>query len=74
MPRAIWSGSIAFGLVSVPVRMFSAVEEHKLEFHYVHEPDGSRIGYEKICKAEESPFPTRRSSRPSSTRRGNTSI
>jgi DNA end-binding protein Ku len=57
MPRAIWSGSIAFGLVSVPVRMFSAVEEHKLEFHYVHEPDGSRIGYEKICKAEEKPVP-----------------
>jgi DNA end-binding protein Ku len=57
MARAIWSGSISFGLVSVPVRMFSAVEEHKLQFHYVHAPDGSRIGYEKICKAEEKPVP-----------------
>jgi DNA end-binding protein Ku len=57
MPRAIWSGAISFGLVSVPVKMFSAVEEHKLQFHYVHEPDGSRIGYEKICKAEEKPVP-----------------
>jgi DNA end-binding protein Ku len=57
MPRAIWSGSISFGLVSVPVRMFSAVEEHKLHFHFVHAPDGSRIGYEKICKAEEKPVP-----------------
>jgi DNA end-binding protein Ku len=55
MPRAIWSGSIAFGLVSVPVRMTSAVTEHTLHFHYVHEPDGSRIGYEKVCKAEGKP-------------------
>ena len=57
MPRAIWSGSIAFGLVSVPVRMTSAVSEHKLHFHFVHEPDGSPIGYEKVCKAEDKPVP-----------------
>ncbi len=55
MPRAIWSGSIAFGLVSVPVRMTSAVSEHKLHFNLVHEPDGSPIGYEKICKKEGKP-------------------
>ena len=55
MPRAIWSGSIAFGLVSVPVRMTSAVSEHKLHFNFVHEPDGSPIGYEKICKKEGKP-------------------
>jgi DNA end-binding protein Ku len=57
MPRAIWSGSISFGLVNVPVRMYSAIEEHTLHFNYVHAPDGSRIGYEKICKAEEKPVP-----------------
>lgn len=57
MPRAIWSGSIAFGLVGVPVRMTSAVAEHTLHFHYVHEPDGSRIGYEKVCKTEGKPVP-----------------
>jgi DNA end-binding protein Ku len=57
MARAIWGGSIAFGLVNVPIRMFSAVEEHDLHFNYVHEPDGSRIGYEKICKAEGKPVP-----------------
>ena len=57
MPRAIWSGSIAFGLVNVPVRMFSAVEEHKLHFRFVHEPDGSPIGYDKVCKAEGRPVP-----------------
>jgi DNA end-binding protein Ku len=56
-PRAIWTGSIAFGLVNVPVRMYSAVEEHTLHFNFVHAPDGSRIGYEKICKAEDKPVP-----------------
>jgi DNA end-binding protein Ku len=55
--RSIWSGSIAFGLVSVPVRMESAVKEHKLQFHFVHEPDGGRIGYQKVCKAEDKLVP-----------------
>ena len=55
MPRAIWSGTIAFGLVSVPVRMESAVQEHKLHFNFVHEPDGGRIGYQKVCKKEDKP-------------------
>ncbi len=55
MARAIWSGTIAFGLVSVPVRMESAVEEHKLHFNLVHEPDGGRIGYQKVCKKEGKP-------------------
>jgi DNA end-binding protein Ku len=55
--RAIWTGAISFGLVNVPVRMYSAVREHKLHFHYVHEPDGSPIGYAKICKAENTPVP-----------------
>jgi DNA end-binding protein Ku len=57
VPRAIWTGSISFGLVNVPVRMVSAIEEKKLHFHYVHAPDSSRIGYEKVCKAEGSPVP-----------------
>jgi DNA end-binding protein Ku len=55
VPRAIWTGAISFGLVNVPVRMYSAVEEKTLHFNYVHEKDGSRIGYEKICKLEEKP-------------------
>jgi DNA end-binding protein Ku len=57
MPRAIWSGSIAFGLVNAPVRMYSAIDEHDLDLHLVHEKDGSRIGYEKYCKLEEKPVP-----------------
>jgi Ku protein len=57
MPRAIWSGTISFGLVSVPVRMFSAIDESDLRFHLVHEKDGGRIGYQKVCKAENEPVP-----------------
>jgi DNA end-binding protein Ku len=56
-PRALWTGSITFGLVNVPVRIFSAVHEHRLQFHLVHEPDGGPIGYEKICKLEGEPVP-----------------
>jgi Ku protein len=57
MPRAIWTGTISFGLVNVPVRMYSAIDEQDLRFHLVHEPDGGRIGYQKICKAETEPVP-----------------
>ena len=57
MPRAIWTGTISFGLVSVPVRMYSAIDESDLRFHLVHEPDGGRIGYQKVCKAENEPVP-----------------
>jgi DNA end-binding protein Ku len=58
MPRAIWSGSISFGLVNAPVKMYSAIDEHDLELHLVHEKDGSRIGYEKVCKKEGKAVPT----------------
>jgi DNA end-binding protein Ku len=57
MPRALWTGAISFGLVNVPVRMYSAIDEQDLRFHLVHEPDGGRIGYQKICKAENEPVP-----------------
>src|SRR4029079_830411 len=55
MPRAIWSGTISFGLVSVPVKMFSAVSEHRLHFNLLHRKDSSPIGYEKVCKQEGKP-------------------
>jgi len=56
-PRAIWTGAISFGLVNVPVRVYSAITEHDLHFNLLHEPDGGRIGYQKVCKAEEKPVP-----------------
>jgi DNA end-binding protein Ku len=57
MPRALWSGSISFGLVNIPVRLLTAVHEHKLQFHMAHEPDSGPIGYQKICKLEDKPVP-----------------
>jgi DNA end-binding protein Ku len=57
VPRAIWSGAITFGLVNVPVRVYSAIKEHKLHFHYLHKKDDSPIGYQKVCKKEEKPVP-----------------
>jgi non-homologous end joining protein Ku len=57
MPRSIWSGSISFGLVSVPVRLYSAVSEHKLRFNLVHEKDSSPIGYDKVCEKGGKPVP-----------------
>jgi DNA end-binding protein Ku len=57
VPRSLWTGSISFGLVNVPVRMYSATDEHDLHFNLIHEPDGSRIGYQKICKTEGTPVP-----------------
>jgi DNA end-binding protein Ku len=53
--RALWTGSVTFGLVNVPVRIYSAVHEHKLQFHLVHEKDDGPIGYEKVCKLEGKP-------------------
>ena len=48
--RAIWSGTISFGLVSVPVRMFSATESKELRFNFLDRRDMSPIGYEKVSK------------------------
>jgi DNA end-binding protein Ku len=54
-PRSLWTGSISFGLVNVPVRVYTAVHEHKLRFSLVHVKDDGPIGYEKICKLEGKP-------------------
>ena len=56
-PRAVWTGTVAFGLVTVPVRLYPAVRERTLRFRLLHELDSSPIGYEKVCKAEGKPVP-----------------
>ncbi|OZD77567.1 Ku protein [Rhodococcus sp. 05-339-2] len=48
--RSIWKGSIAFGLVNVPVKVYSATEQHDIRFHQVHAKDGGRIKYDRICQ------------------------
>ncbi|MGW0176099.1 non-homologous end joining protein Ku [Rhodococcus sp. NPDC003322] len=47
--RSIWKGSIAFGLVNVPVKVYSATEDHDIKFHQVHGKDGGRIRYNRVC-------------------------
>jgi len=48
MPRAIWSGSISFGLVNVPVKAFTASRDHAVHFHQLEKGTGARIRYEKV--------------------------
>src|ERR671915_2068106 len=55
--RAIWSGAISFGLVSVPVRMFTATSSKELRFHFLDRRDMSPIGYEKVSKETGEPVP-----------------
>jgi DNA end-binding protein Ku len=49
MPRSIWNGTITFGLVNVPIKVFSATEDKTIHFHEVHAADGSRIEHRRIC-------------------------
>lgn len=51
--RAIWSGSINFGLVNIPVRLYPASEDKNLDFDYLHKKDLSPVRYAKICEKEE---------------------
>ncbi len=48
--RSIWKGSIAFGLVNVPVKVYSATQDHDLKFHQVHAKDNGRIRYKRVCE------------------------
>jgi DNA end-binding protein Ku len=48
--RSIWKGSIAFGLVNVPVKVYSATEDHDIKFHQVHAKDNGRIRYKRVCE------------------------
>ncbi|HEV7956931.1 MAG TPA: Ku protein [Marisediminicola sp.] len=48
--RAIWTGAITFGLVNVPVKVYSATEDHDISLHQVHDKDGGRIRYQRRCE------------------------
>jgi DNA end-binding protein Ku len=48
----MWSGAVSFGLVNIPIRLYSATEEHKLDLHMLHKADMSPISYVKVCKEE----------------------
>ncbi len=49
--RAMWKGAVSFGLVNVPVRMYTATSSHDVSFHQVHRADGGRIRYKRTCDA-----------------------
>ena len=55
--RAIWSGSISFGLVNIPVKLFLAVTENRLNFDMLHEKDLSPIRFARVCKSEDKEVP-----------------
>ncbi len=48
--RSIWKGAITFGLVNVPVKVYSATEDHDVSLHQVHDADGGRIRYQRKCE------------------------
>jgi DNA end-binding protein Ku len=50
--RAMWSGAVSFGLVSVPVKLYSATTNHDIRFHQVHAVDGGRIKYKRTCSLD----------------------
>jgi DNA end-binding protein Ku len=53
MPRSIWSGAISFGLVNVPVKLYSAVSKKTVRFHQLHDKDGVRIQQKRVCPADD---------------------
>jgi DNA end-binding protein Ku len=52
MPRAIWSGSISFGLLNVPVKLYSAVSKKQISFRELRESDGSRVRHKRVAEAD----------------------
>jgi DNA end-binding protein Ku len=50
--RSIWKGAISFGLVTIPVKVYSATEQRDVSFHQVHRTDGGRIKYRRVCTVD----------------------
>jgi DNA end-binding protein Ku len=57
MPRSLWNGTIAFGAVAVPIKLYSAVESKTVHFHEVHVDDGARIEHRTFCSKEDKEVP-----------------
>lgn len=51
--RAIWKGAVSFGLVNIPVKLYSATEDRDVSFHQVHAADGGRVRYRRVCQTCE---------------------
>jgi DNA end-binding protein Ku len=57
MPRSIWNGTITFGMVNVPIKLYSAIESKSIHFHEVHVKDGARIEHRRICPKQDREVP-----------------
>jgi DNA end-binding protein Ku len=53
MPRSIWNGTITFGLVNVPIKLYSATESKTVHFHEVHVKDGAQVEHRRYCTRED---------------------
>src|SRR3954451_21742596 len=58
-PRSIWNGTIVFGLVNVPVKVYSATESKSIHFHEVHLADGGGIEHRRVCPKEDKEVPSK---------------
>jgi DNA end-binding protein Ku len=57
MPKSIWNGTVSFGMVNVPVKLYSATESKTIHFHEVHARDGASIEHRRICPKEDREVP-----------------
>jgi len=55
MARAMWKGAIAFGLVNIPIELYSAVRDHRPKFRLLHAKDEAPVKYERVCQTEGKP-------------------
>jgi DNA end-binding protein Ku len=55
MARSIWKGSIAFGLVNIPIELYSATRDHRPKFRLLHATDEEPVRYERVCQKEGKP-------------------
>ncbi|MFJ8229220.1 Ku protein [Streptomyces sp. NPDC094448] len=55
--RSIWNGAISFGLVSIPIKLVNATENHSVSFRQIHTADGGRIRYRKVCELDDEEVP-----------------
>lgn len=52
MPRSLWTGSLSFGLVNIPIKLYNAVSPKDIRFHLLHDEDGARIQQKRVCAAD----------------------
>ena len=57
--RSMWKGAISFGLVTIPVKLYTATEQRDVSFRQVHAEDGGRIHFRRVCSLDERGGPLR---------------